>query len=77
MYLCFILSQAEQEWRVLRFNEVTRQSVNRVQQLSQDGGDGITIQSACLAFEYLKTMASAGTCVGTYTILHHRPPFVI
>ena len=47
-----------QEWRVLRFNEVTRQSVARVWQPA-DGGSAVA-QAECLGMEYLKTMASAG-----------------
>lgn len=48
-------SQQEHQWRVLRFNE-TRQSVSRVS-LERAG---LTAAADCLAFEYLKTMASAG-----------------
>ena len=45
-----------QEWRVLRFNNATRQSVVRVGLLC----DGRVRQhEACLAFPYLKTMAAA------------------
>ncbi|EIE25796.1 hypothetical protein COCSUDRAFT_32382 [Coccomyxa subellipsoidea C-169] len=47
-----------QEWRVLRFNEVTRQSVARVWQ-PLDGSSGAHAQADCLGMEYLKTMASA------------------
>ncbi|GMH40504.1 hypothetical protein BSKO_08408 [Bryopsis sp. KO-2023] len=46
------------EWRVLRFNGVTRQSVNRVVQVQ--GSSDLSVDPNCLAFEYLKTMAVAG-----------------
>ena len=51
-----------EQWRVLRFNAVTRQSVNRVR-LGHDGRDGQEAAEArpdCLAFPYLRTMASSG-----------------
>ena len=44
---------AAQEWRVLRFNEVTRQSVALV------GPGGVGIPD-CLGFPYLKTIVAAG-----------------
>ena len=50
------------QWRVLRFNAVTRQSVNRVR-LRRDGHEGKEEAEArpeCLAFPYLRTMASSG-----------------
>lgn len=47
----------EQQWRVLRFND-TRQSVSRVALHSDSHMP--QAQADCLAFEYLKTMASAG-----------------
>ena len=50
-------SELEQEWRVLRFND-TRQSVSRV--LLSPNWLVPHADAACLAFEYLKTMASAG-----------------
>ncbi|KAK9915588.1 hypothetical protein WJX75_001243 [Coccomyxa subellipsoidea] len=51
-----------QEWRVLRFNEITRQSVARVWQPA-DGSSGALAQADCLGMEYLKTMASAAASV--------------
>ena len=47
----------EQQWRVLRFNN-TRQSVSRV--ALRPGSQTPQAKADCLAFEYLKTMASAG-----------------
>ena len=50
-----------QEWRTMRFNEVTRQSVGRVRVPQRaDGAAALEMQPECLAMEYLKTMASAG-----------------
>ncbi|CAM6089614.1 unnamed protein product [Calypogeia fissa] len=49
------------EWRVLRFNSVTRQSVAKVQALATGVGDVILQQQPnCIAFEYVKSMISAG-----------------
>lgn len=42
------------EWRVLRFNAITRQSVTRL----HDCGTGLSVDRNCLATEYLKTVAS-------------------
>jgi hypothetical protein len=51
----------QQEWRTLRFNEKTRQSVARVWRWRRrDGAEAVHAQPDCLAMEYLKTMASAG-----------------
>ena len=47
----------KQQWRVLRFND-TRQSVSRV--VLQPDSFAAEAQADCLAFSYLKTMASAG-----------------
>lgn len=55
-------SDLEQEWRVLRFND-TRQSVSRV--LLSPKSLVPQADAACLAFEYLKTMASAGQAAAT------------
>ena len=53
--------QGMQEWRTMRFNEVTRQSVGRVRAPQRaDGAAALEMQPECLAMEYLKTMASAG-----------------
>ena len=53
-----------QEWRTMRFNEVTRQSVGRVRVPQRaDGAAALEMQPECLAMEYLKTMASAGKAV--------------
>eukprot|EP00803_Ostreobium_quekettii_P001763 evm.model.scf_309.1 EVM.evm.TU.scf_309.1 scf_309:4395-8613(+) len=52
------------EWRVLRFNDVTRQGVARV--MVTPRSDTLSLEEAqpdCLAFEYLKTMAAAGAAV--------------
>ena len=50
-------SAEQQQWRVLRFND-TRQSVSRV--AVQHNSHIVHATADCLAFEYLKTMASAG-----------------
>lgn len=50
-----------QEWRTLRFNEETRQSVARLWVCQhEDGRECVHAQADCLAMEYLKSMASAG-----------------
>jgi hypothetical protein len=49
------LEGKEEEWRVLRFNEKTRQSVARLQ-LHPHGGHQVVAN--CLAAEYLKTVAA-------------------
>lgn len=58
-----LLSQTQgsvlQDWRTLRFNGVTRQSVAKVWRPA-DGGSDMLAQADCLGMEYLKTMASAG-----------------
>lgn len=64
---CFLSTDSlsrvfRQEWRVLRFNNVTRQSVNYVRCWHENGACEAVIQPECLAFEYLKTMASVGNC---------------
>lgn len=53
-------SAEQQQWRVLRFND-TRQSVSRV--AVQHNSHTLHATADCLAFEYLKTMASAGAAV--------------
>ncbi|KAL0018982.1 hypothetical protein WJX79_006878 [Trebouxia sp. C0005] len=53
-------SAEQQQWRVLRFND-TRQSVSRV--ALQHNSHTLQASADCLAFEYLKTMASAGAAV--------------
>lgn len=59
-----------QDWRTLRFNGVTRQSVAKVWRPA-DGGSDTLAQADCLGMEYLKTMASAGEagCQHAATIL--------
>lgn len=56
----------EYQWRTMRFNEVTRQSVGKIW-LAQhaDGTEGPQMQPDCLAMEYLKSMASAGASAST------------
>jgi len=49
-----------QEWRTMRFNEVTRQSIARVWQPVDGISSGAVAQPDCLGMEYLKTMTSAG-----------------
>ena len=51
-----------QEWRVLRFNEDTRQSVARVVVIKdlQSGDTSVVQRSDCMAFLYMKTLAAAG-----------------
>ena len=60
-------ARAWQEWRTLRFNEATRQSVAKVWVL--EGADGsagsVRAQPECMAMEYLKSMASAGVTLPT------------
>jgi len=57
------------EWRTLRFNEVTRQSVAKVWLSQQpDGTAHIEMQPNCLAMEYLKTMASAGESLSQHSL---------
>ena len=61
----------QQQWRVLRFNDITRQSVARVALQRVEGGRGdalgedwrLQAQPDCLAADYLKTVASAGVRV--------------
>lgn len=65
----------EEQWRVLRFNDATRQSVARVAVRRSAGGAAregpetgsassvglcLEAQPRCLAADYLKTVASAG-----------------
>eukprot|EP00191_Tetraselmis_sp_GSL018_P009178 CAMPEP_0177616464 /NCGR_PEP_ID=MMETSP0419_2-20121207/24179_1 /TAXON_ID=582737 /ORGANISM="Tetraselmis sp., Strain GSL018" /LENGTH=253 /DNA_ID=CAMNT_0019114543 /DNA_START=457 /DNA_END=1214 /DNA_ORIENTATION=+ len=50
-----------QQWRVLRFNETSRQSVSRVTEVA--GGGGWEAVPDCLAQEYLKTMVCVGTAL--------------
>ena len=51
-----------EQWRVLRFNTVTRQSVNRVRlRHNARGHEATEARPDCLAFPYLKTMAASGT----------------
>jgi spermidine synthase len=50
-------SERQVEWRVLRFNGVTRQSASRVVSSSQQDNSWV-VDPACLAQEYLKSMAS-------------------
>jgi hypothetical protein len=65
---------ASEEWRVLRFNEATRQSVARVHQEAGSIGSGWAADARCLAFEYTKTIAAAGDqhrralCVAEVTV---------
>jgi len=51
-----------EQWRVLRFNSVTRQSVNRVRLRhdAQGWDEAAEARPDCLAFPYLRTMASSG-----------------
>ncbi|KAK9833787.1 hypothetical protein WJX74_005835 [Apatococcus lobatus] len=61
------LAAANHEWRVLRFNSVTRQSVCRIV-LPASGGPALPVP-VCIATEYLKTMlASVAAVMG----LHHK-----
>lgn len=66
-------AEPEQQWRVLRFNENTRQSVARVglyrgrgpalgaaDARKPDESVRLVAQPDCLAADYLKTVASAG-----------------
>ena len=54
-----------QAWRVLRFNNSTRQGVQRVTiTASQAGPHDIWAHPDCMAFEYLKIMAAAGVFTG-------------
>jgi hypothetical protein len=51
------------EWRVLRFNTVTRQSVAKVMLVAKDGDPSqlyFMQQPNCVAFEYVKSMLSVG-----------------
>jgi hypothetical protein len=63
------LGGAWEEWRVLRFNAVTRQSVARVMvQRAAAGSDGVRRQLVqaypnCLAQEYLKTTAAVAAAL--------------
>ena len=52
------LAGADHEWRVLRFNNVTRQSVCRVL-LPASGGPALPVP-VCIATEYLKSMLASG-----------------
>lgn len=54
------LPAAHEEWRVLRFNDLTRQSAARVS-VSTDGS--LTQEPRCLAQEYLKSMVAAGAAL--------------
>jgi len=50
-----------QEWRVLRFNEETVQSVARTEVVVEgDGGEVVVQRGDCMAFLYMKTLAAAG-----------------
>ncbi|KAK9862412.1 hypothetical protein WJX84_005697 [Apatococcus fuscideae] len=51
------LAAANHEWRVLRFNSVTRQSVCRIV-LPASGGPALPVP-VCIATEYLKTMLAS------------------
>ncbi|KAG0568054.1 hypothetical protein KC19_7G182900 [Ceratodon purpureus] len=51
------------DWRVLRFNSVTRQSVAKVMAVSNDKNPSevfLVQQPNCIAFEYVKSMLSVG-----------------
>ena len=51
-----------QEWRVLRFNEETVQSVARVSVGSDNGSEVRAEQRPdCMAFLYMKTIGAAGS----------------
>ena len=52
------LAEARHEWRVLRFNSVTRQSVCRV--VTTAGTIPALAVPVCVATEYLKTMLASG-----------------
>ena len=49
-----------EQWRVLRFNDVTRQSVNRVRLVHDGRHERAEARPDCLAFPYLRTMAASG-----------------
>ena len=57
-----------EQWRVMRFNDITRQSVNRVRVVHDGHHDTPESRPDCLAFPYLRTMAASGTV--TRTELH-------
>ncbi len=52
------LAEASHEWRVMRFNGITRQSVCRV--VASSGQTEVLPVPACIATEYLKSMIAAG-----------------
>ena len=58
------LASADHEWRVLRFNSVTRQSVCRVV-LPASGGPALPVP-VCIATEYLKSMLASGNSRQTW-----------
>lgn len=49
-------SEGEEQWRVLRFGDATRQSVCRVKRGGARGG--FAMDPTCLAFEYTKTLVA-------------------
>eukprot|EP00873_Tetraselmis_striata_P011895 jgi/Tetstr1/432159/TSEL_021616.t1 len=49
-------AEVEAEWRVMRFNGITRQSVSRL--VALEAGQARVAEPECLAQEYLKTMAA-------------------
>jgi len=51
-----ISAEVEAEWRVMRFNGITRQSVSRL--VALEAGQARVAEPECLAQEYLKTMAA-------------------
>lgn len=64
--------QTREEWRVLRFNKVTRQSVSRVS-IDESKGSLIEANPECLASEYLKTIASVvAALIGIHSLAAHH-----
>ena len=55
------LAEASHEWRVMRFNGVTRQSVCRV--VAAAGQSEVLPVPTCIATEYLKSMIASGAHV--------------
>eukprot|EP00850_Spirogloea_muscicola_P023610 SM000372S13686 [mRNA] locus=s372:50671:53613:+ [translate_table: standard] len=71
------LQVAGQEWRVLRFNGVTRQSVAKVTAVIRGPGEvALRQQPNCLAFEYPKSMVAAGLTAASLGGLRLAPPLL-
>ena len=66
-----------EQWRVLRFNTVTRQSVNRVHVRHNGAGhEAVEARPECLAFPYLRAMASSGTSDSAWDACTGQQAFV-